>query len=768
MVCGPLLRWLLLCPLSLFSPLRVRQIPSLNSLSATRDISHLRPNQLVRFRGMIQETFQPDFYAGLFQEQQQPLDANQKQPFSTVRTRTHSSSSARCVSSICAIAHCCSACSSCFVVAIQSLIRTGKYRDVLHVEATSDPSHECMMERLSINVVPIPGESDWVTEAWRKIEAQSGHSTATAPPPPAAQVASGAAPSAAKKRGLEASSADEDAQAAADASMTDESSASAPSAAAVSAAAASAEDISASTPQKKGKSDAACASSSAAEGSAALPAEHGLEVIVTLYDSLANPAAAATAAAAVTASASSSSSSAATPAAAATAAPRPALRVGEMFEFIGVLSLAPDLKSVLEDVDADMDGLGLGGEVWSRRRNQALRMHAMALRPVEPGFPFIADHLADKPAFETQKQQLLQVLPGVRASLLEYLTSLLSGDALAAEVLLLFLLQRLHTRGSGISGRSMIGKMVVNLVLPPSVAGETPAATATAAPLLAQSIHKALQNLMPRVAKIDVNIETLNAQTWQPKKSQLTRTNTGSTQTLRALRFVVRCSRARFFASFSSSLCASFPDYDDESLDSNLLHLSSPSLLLLDETCLSVGTLSGVGVVNLKVLSKLLAQSSLEYDFQFQTLDFPVEYAALILTAANKSIMNQDGQQAIDVTIKVQPSASASASASAAASAPPAPTSEQLDYWRAYLLMSRANSFQIAPALSHQIEEHFVALRKARPTVTNETTLHRILNIARSVATQARTRTAAHARERKRLTLPVACVVCQLVLSESR
>lgn len=41
-------------------------VPSLNTIGESRDITHLRPNQLVRFRGMVQETFQPDYYHGLW------------------------------------------------------------------------------------------------------------------------------------------------------------------------------------------------------------------------------------------------------------------------------------------------------------------------------------------------------------------------------------------------------------------------------------------------------------------------------------------------------------------------------------------------------------------------------------------------------------------------------------------------------------------------------------------------------------------------------
>ena len=164
-------------------------------------------------------------------------------------------------------------------------------------------------------------------------------------------------------------------------------------------------------------------------------------------------------------------------------------------------------------------------------------------------------------------------------------------------------------------------------------------------------------------------------------------------------------------------------------MDSNLLHLSSPSFLLLDETRLSAGTLSSVGLTNLRVLCKLLGTASLEYDFRYQALDFPVEYAVLLLSAGGKTLLSQDGQQAIDVTLKLQPTGGAAALYARAA--PAAPSTEQLNYWRAYLLMSRESPYTIAVQMGKAIEEHFVAMRKSRPATTSEATLHLLLNFAR-------------------------------------
>lgn len=372
------------------------------------------------------------------------------------------------------------------------------------------------MERLSLNVVPIPGESEWVREAWQQLEAQSGHAV----PSHATAATATAASAAKKKRGLEGG--DEAAPAPADSSMDESGSGSVAAAAAASGEA----DAAAAAPQKKGKSETT-ADGSASSG-AALPAEHGLEVIVTVYDSLANPAAAASASASAAAAPAAASSSAATAASAASSSGAPShalarapLRVSEAYEFIGVLSLNPDLKAALEGGLGGDDAMdGLGAELWGPRRSKALRMHALAAVKIDPGFPLIADPAADATLFATQRSQLSQVLPGVRASLLAHLSSVLGGDELAAEVLLLFMLQRLHTRGGGVSGRNMLGKLVVNLVAPAAAPG---ADDADGPARFAAALHAALRDLLPRVAKLDVNIEALNAQPWHPTKSQTDR-----------------------------------------------------------------------------------------------------------------------------------------------------------------------------------------------------------------------------------------------------
>lgn len=147
-------------------------------------------------------------------------------------------------------------------------------------------------------------------------------------------------------------------------------------------------------------------------------------------------------------------------------------------------------------------------------------------------------------------------------------------------------------------------------------------------------------------------------------------------------------------------------DYETDALDSNLLHLSSPSLVILDETRLSAGQLTGVGVGNLQVLNRLLMSGQLEYDFQFQTINFDVDWAVLLISSGARTLLQQEGAHGIDLHVKMEPTNAHELYAPAAQTTGLSqPTAEQLDYWRVYLALARQNSFKIAPEMSKVSEE---------------------------------------------------------------
>eukprot|EP00002_Diphylleia_rotans_P039606 TRINITY_DN9219_c0_g1_i1.p1 TRINITY_DN9219_c0_g1~~TRINITY_DN9219_c0_g1_i1.p1 ORF type:complete len:585 (-),score=115.65 TRINITY_DN9219_c0_g1_i1:48-1802(-) len=109
-----------LCQQLLESPAQLAKIPILNVTE-----SYLIPDKsLVRYRGMIQDMFDPEYYMGIY---------GQRNPQSGQRSW-----------------------------------RLGKYRDVVEIEPSMelDASHESvvMYERQSCHCIPIPGESTWVKD----------------------------------------------------------------------------------------------------------------------------------------------------------------------------------------------------------------------------------------------------------------------------------------------------------------------------------------------------------------------------------------------------------------------------------------------------------------------------------------------------------------------------------------------------------------------------------------------------------------------------
>jgi len=434
--------------------------------------------------------------------------------------------------------------------------------------------------------------------------------------------------------------------------------------------------------QKKGKTETHAASNANGSTAAVMPVDHGLEVMVTVYDHLASSPSSAAAAA-------SSSSSSSVSSRRLTGSH---LRVGTCAEFIGVLSCASDLAASMEFNDVD----GLASEVWGSRRNKAVRMHALLAIHIDPTAPLIADPMRDAALFQTQHTQLTSFMPAIRASLIDYMrTQLFGGDGVASEMFLLFMLQRLHKRATTNGGvpsimpGSNVGKLTLNLIAP------RPTGDGNRGPhAFAQRLTRVVESLMPRSTTLPLTIDQLNAKLWQPKKN-----------------------------------------YETESLDRNLLQLPSPSVLLLDESRLAAGTLNSVGLTNLRVLSKLIQMSVLEYDFEYQSLEFAAEQAICIISNGARTVLSQQGDMGIDLHMRIKHANQEEqnkwyeqclneSDSSAQVS------EQQMDYWRAYLLVARNSAFTIDEQIGKSIQEYFVALRKVRPT-SNESTLNLLLNMAR-------------------------------------
>lgn len=109
------------------------------------------------------------------------------------------------------------------------------------------------------------------------------------------------------------------------------------------------------------------------------------------------------------------------------------------------------------------------------------------------------------PDARTTRQELTQEqLSSTRQELIDQIASVLEGDKLAAEWLLLSLLGRIHTR----RGALALGHLPINLILP---------LTMDDTDTLVNRLQKLLQQLLPRLVKLDVNVTDLNKTTYMPE-----------------------------------------------------------------------------------------------------------------------------------------------------------------------------------------------------------------------------------------------------------
>lgn len=113
-------------------------IPSLNDTP----LHCLPPNSLVRYRCMIQDMFDPEFYMGEYE-------------VSDVNTKATS-------------------------------MKSGKYKDIAecakHQEINTDSENNVTMERQTLYCVPIPGETDWVKTDYSDKAGKKGYPSSSAAP----------------------------------------------------------------------------------------------------------------------------------------------------------------------------------------------------------------------------------------------------------------------------------------------------------------------------------------------------------------------------------------------------------------------------------------------------------------------------------------------------------------------------------------------------------------------------------------------------------
>jgi len=286
----------------------------------------------------------------------------------------------------------------------------------------------------------------------------------------------------------------------------------------------------------------------------------------------------------------------------------------------------------------------------------------------------------------------------VREKLLAFLAAPLGGDALAAEYVLFALLARVHTRSDGMP----IGKFGVTLLGAPDGADASSRRGS-----VASALASALAMLVPATAHLPLSIASLNARAWAPRK-----------------------------------------DYATNRLRSGPLQLASGTTLVLDETALSAGSLNDRGVRNARALTDLATTQELEMDFSFHAMRVPTDVNVVAVSGSRTSGIVEGLDASVALRMTAEPRAPiidrdsdfevSDGSKSLETSSKTSLSKTRFDAaslaeMRAFVARARSSSHAIGADAGARIESAMVAARASDPNATQET-FHRWLTMARLAA----------------------------------
>ncbi|KAG0028690.1 hypothetical protein BGZ81_004534 [Podila clonocystis] len=239
--------------------------------------------------------------------------------------------------------------------------------------------------------------------------------------------------------------------------------------------------------------------------------------------------------------------------------------VTDMVEVIGVLAASDKVMT------------GDGFEIHDESDDPRIpTVHAILMRKVEDhGHPELdVDGLPSNDDVNRVTKEAL----AIRKELIDYITSALKGDTLAAELVLLHYLARVHSRPSG----TVLGKFSLNLK-----------ESRSGSPVF-EDLLRVTKTLLPKVHALPLTLKNLNDEFYFPR--------------------------------------------GDEQLSSGVLQVTRGTALVMDETALEEGTLMEKGLKNLKAISNVSLSQTLGYVFPFSNIDFQTDISLLIVSLGNSLV----------------------------------------------------------------------------------------------------------------------------------
>ncbi len=176
--------------------------------------------------------------------------------------------------------------------------------------------------------------------------------------------------------------------------------------------------------------------------------------------------------------------------------------------------------------------------------------------------------------------------------------------------------------------------------------------------------------------------------------------------------------------SLNKSVFTPTKDYNANRLVTGALQLAAGTHLILDETAMTNGQLSEVGVRNLTALGNVIQWQRLEYDFKYHQLPYDTDIPCLVLSEG-RSLLPHDVQ--LMMKAKVDDEA---AVAERFASVGKELEVALLERLRKYITLCRNRKFDLSDEMQKFVEEDFVATRQASPSFTTDD-LHSLMVLAR-------------------------------------
>ena len=157
-------------------------------------------------------------------------------------------------------------------------------------------------------------------------------------------------------------------------------------------------------------------------------------------------------------------------------------------------------------------------------------------------------------------------------------------------------------------------------------------------------------------------------------------------------------------------------DFEANRLVSGSLQLAAGTHLWLDETVMTDGQLAQEGVKNLTSLGNLITWQKLEYDFEFQKMEYETDVACLVMSEGRSMLPSDVQLMAKPEGVEVRPDLISKTFNEVGAGM----SGELLDRLRRYITTARMGEFSLTEQVMKAVQDDFVSMRQTDQGITME------------------------------------------------